>query len=157
VVGVVRDSGARTAAELGVDVLVSTAGIDELLPEADVVVLATPHTPETHRLLDARRLGLLKPTAILVNVARGDVVDEAALVEALRSGRLRGAALDVFEKEPLPAESPLWDLPNVFVSPHSASTVAAENGWIVDLFCRNLRAYLDGTPLINVLDKGLLY
>ncbi len=157
VVGVVRDTGARTAAELGVDTLVSTAGLDELLPEADVVVLATPHTPETHRLLDARRLGLLKPSAILVNVARGDVVDEAALVEALRSGRLRGAALDVFEKEPLPAESPLWDLPNVFISPHSASTVAAENGWIVDLFCRNLHAYLDGAPMVNVLDKGLLY
>ena len=157
VVGVVRDTGARTAAELGVDELVSTLALDDLLPEADVVVLATPHTPETHRLLDSHRLGLLKPSAILVNVARGDVVDEAALVEALRSGRLRGAALDVFEQEPLPAESPLWDLPNVFVSPHSASTVAAENARIVDLFCHNLRAYLDGAPMVNVLDKALLY
>ena len=107
-------------------------------------MLSVPHTPLTHRLLDARRLALLKPGAILVNVARGDVVDEPALVEALRSGRLRGAALDVFEQEPLPAESPLWDLPNVFVSPHSASTVAAENGRIVELFCDNLRRYLDG-------------
>jgi glyoxylate/hydroxypyruvate reductase len=157
VVGVVRDTGARTATELGVDELVSTAAIDDLLPEADVIVLATPHTPETHRLIDARRLALLKPSAILVNVARGDVVDEAALVDALRSGRLRGAALDVFEQEPLPEGSPLWDLENVFVSPHSASTVAAENGRIVDLFCRNLQAYLDGAPMANVLDKGLLY
>jgi glyoxylate/hydroxypyruvate reductase A len=157
VVGVVRDTGDRTAAELGVDELVSTAELDDVLPEADVVVLATPHTPETHRLLDSRRLALLKPSAILVNVARGDVVDEAALAEALRSTRLRGAALDVFEQEPLPPESPLWDLPNVFVSPHSASTVAAENARIVELFCHNLRAYLDGAPMLNVLDKRLLY
>jgi glyoxylate/hydroxypyruvate reductase len=157
VVGVVRDARGRSPEELGVERLVSTAQLDELLPEADVVVLATPHTPQTQRLLDARRLGLLRPSAILINVARGDVVDEAALVDALQAGRLRGAALDVFEHEPLPVDSPLWDLPNVFVSPHSASTVAAENERIVDLFCRNLRAYLDGTPLLNVLDKTLLY
>jgi phosphoglycerate dehydrogenase-like enzyme len=157
VVGVVRDANRRTAEELGVDELVGGVALDDALPQADVVVLATPHTYETHRLLDARRLALLRPSAILVNVARGDVVEEAALVEALRDGRLRGAALDVFEQEPLPADSPLWDLPNVFVSPHSASTVAAENERIVDLFCRNLRAYLDGAPLENVLDKALLY
>jgi glyoxylate/hydroxypyruvate reductase len=157
VVGVVRDPAGREAEELGVERLVSTADVDELLPEADVVVLATPHTPETHHLLDARRLALLRPTAILVNVARGDVVDEPALVDALRGGRLRGAALDVFEREPLPPDSPLWDLPNVFVSPHSASTVAAENERIVELFCRNLRAFLDGAPMVNVLDKSLLY
>jgi glyoxylate/hydroxypyruvate reductase A len=157
VVGVVRETGSRTAVELDVDELVSTVALDDLLPEADVVVLATPHTRETQRLLDARRLGLLEPSAVLVNGARGDVVDEAALVEALRSGRLRGAALDVFEQEPLPAESPLWDLPNVFVSPHSASTVAAENARIVDLFCHNLRTYLDGGQMVNVLDRMLLY
>jgi glyoxylate/hydroxypyruvate reductase len=157
VVGAVRQTGSRTAAELGVDELVSTDALDDLLPETDVVVLATPHTPETHHLLDARRLALLKPSAIVVNISRGDVVDESALVEALRMDRLRGAALDVFEREPLPADSPLWDLPNVFVSPHSASTVASENARIVDLFCRNLRAYLDGTAMVNVLDKALLY
>ena len=157
VVGVVRDAGDRTAEAAGVDELASTLALDDVLPEADVVVLATPHTPDTHRLLDARRLALLKRGAVLVNIARGDVVEEAALVEALRAGRLRGAALDVFEQEPLPADSPLWDLPNVFVSPHSASTVAAENERIVDLFCRNLRAYVDGAPLENVLDKALLY
>jgi phosphoglycerate dehydrogenase-like enzyme len=84
-------------------------------------------------------------------------VEEPALLDALRSGRLRGAALDVFEEEPLPPESPLWDLPNVLVSPHSASTVAAENERIVQLFCENLRLYLDGKPLLNVLDKELLY
>ncbi len=89
---------------------------------------------------------------MLVNVGRGSLVDERALVEALRSGHLRGAALDVFEREPLPPESPLWDLPNVFVSPHSASTVAQENARIIGLFCANLRRYLDGEPLVNLLD-----
>jgi glyoxylate/hydroxypyruvate reductase len=157
VTGVVRDLRGRTAADLGVDELVDASGLDRLLAEADVVVLTTPHTRETHRLLDARRIGLLKPAAVVVNIARGDVIDEQALVDALASGRLRGAALDVFEHEPLPPESPLWSLPNVFVSPHSASTVAAENGRIVELFRDNLARYLSGEDLVNVLDKELLY
>lgn len=157
VVGTVRELRGRSAADLGVDRLETTAGLDELLRGADVVVLATPHTDETHRLLDARRLDLLKPSALLVNVARGDVVDEAALVDALQAGRLRGAALDVFEREPLPPDSPLWGLPNVLVSPHSASNVVEESARIVELFCANLRRYLAGEPLQNVLDKRLLY
>ena len=157
VTGVVRDTRGRSADDLGVDALGTIEMLDSLLVEADVVVLATPHTPDTHRLLDARRIALLKPTAVVVNVARGDVVDEAALVDALQAGRLRGAALDVFEQEPLPADSPLWTLPNVLVSPHSASTVAAENERIVELFCDNLRRYLAGAPLLNALDKELLY
>lgn len=157
VVGTVRDVRGRPPGELGVERLEPTDRLDELLPGADVVVLAVPHTALTHRLLDARRLALLRPGAILVNIARGDVVDEAALVDALRTGRLRGAALDVFEQEPLPAESPLWDLPNVFVCPHSASTVAAENERIVELFRENIRRYLEGRPLLNLLDKEQLY
>jgi glyoxylate/hydroxypyruvate reductase A len=157
VVGTVRELGDRTPEELGVERLEPTERLDELLPETDVLVLAVPQTASTHRLIDARRLALLKPSAILVNVGRGDAVDEAALIDALRSGRLKGAALDVFEQEPLPPESPLWDLPNVIVSPHSASTVAAENGRIVELFQENIRRYLDGRPLLNLLDKELLY
>jgi len=156
-VGTVRDVGGRTPEDLFVEQLLPTERIDELLPEADVLVLSCPHTPLTHHLLDARRLALLKPGAILVNIARGDVVDEPALIEALRSGRLRGAALDVFEQEPLPDDNPLWDLPNVFVSPHSASTVGAENERISALFIENLRRYLAGDPLLNVLDKELFY
>jgi phosphoglycerate dehydrogenase-like enzyme len=85
------------------------------------------------------------------------VVDEAALIRALQEGRLRGAALDVFAEEPLPRESPLWDMPNVIVSPHSASTADTENAKIVDLFRDNLRRYLRGDRLRNVLDKDLLY
>lgn len=157
VVGTVREVGDRRAEDLGVERLEPTERLDELLPEADVLVLAVPHTALTHRILDARRLALLKPAAILVNIARGDVLDETALVEALRSGHLRGAALDVFEQEPLPSESPLWDLPNVFVSPHSASNVPGENERIVELFQENIRRYLGGRPLLNLLDKELLY
>ena len=88
----------------------------------------------------------------MVNVARGQVVDEAALVDHLASGHLGGAALDVFEVEPLPASSPLWDLPNVIVSPHSASTLVSENATLVDLFVDNLRRFLAGRPLRNTYD-----
>ena len=156
-VGTVRDVRGRAAADLHVERLLPTDELDALLPETDAVVLTCPLTPSTYHLLDRRRISLLEPTAIVVNVARGQVVEEPALLDALRSGRLRGAALDVFEEEPLPPENPLWDLPNVLVSPHSASTVAAENERIVELFCDNLRRYLDGKPLLNVLDKELLY
>lgn len=157
VVGTVREIGDRVPEELGVERLEPAERLDELLPVTDVLVLAVPHTALTHGLIDARRLALLKPGAILVNIARGDIVDEAALIAALRSGGLRGAALDVFEHEPLPPESPLWDLPNVFVSPHSGSTVPAENARIVELFQENIRRYLDGRPLLNLLDKEFLY
>lgn len=157
IVGTVRELRGRSAGELGVDRVEGPEGLDDLLSEADVVVLATPHTPQTHALLDAQRLQVLKTGAVLVNVARGDILDEEALIEALRSGHLRGAALDVFQREPLPSESPLWDMPNVFVSPHSASTVAQENTRITDLFCVNLRRYLDGEPLLNLFDREQRY
>jgi phosphoglycerate dehydrogenase-like enzyme len=156
-VGSVRDVRGRVGEDLHVDRLVSTDDLEELLPESDVLVLSCPLTESTYHLLDARRLALLKPSAIVVNVSRGQVVDEPALLDALGSGRLRGAALDVFEEEPLPSESPFWDLPNVLVSPHSASTVAAENDRVVALFCENLRRYLADDQLLNVLDKDLLY
>jgi len=93
----------------------------------------------------------------VVNVSRGALLDEAALADALTSGHLAGAALDVFAEEPLPVDSPLWDMPNVIVSPHSASTSDRENGRITDLFCENLRRYLAGEPLLNVLDTDALY
>lgn len=157
VYGTVREIEGREPEDLYLDRLLPSADVDEILPELDVLVLCCPHTPETHNLLSAERLAALKPEAILINVARGGVVDERAMIEALRQGRLRGAALDVFAHEPLPPESPLWDLPNVLISPHSASTVAGENEKIVNLFRGNLRRYLAGQPLRNVLDKDLLY
>ena len=147
-------SDGRRPACCGVSTL---AELDAILPRLDAIVLAAPHTPETEELLDARRLALLPARAVVVNIARGEVVDEPALADALANGRLRGAALDVFSTEPLPESSPFWDLPNVLVSPHSASTVPQENTRIVEIFCENLRAYLDGEPLRNVLDPDLLY
>lgn len=157
VVGTVRSVDGRRAEDLYLDRLLPAGRIDEILPEIDYLVLCCPHTSETQRLIDAARLTALKPEAVLINVARGAIVDEPALIEALRTGRLRGAALDVFAHEPLPPESPLWEMPNVLISPHSASTASSENGKIVDLFQDNLRRYLDGRPLRNVLNKELLY
>jgi phosphoglycerate dehydrogenase-like enzyme len=120
-------------------------------------VIACPHTAETHHLVGAAELAALPAGALVVNIARGAIIDERALVDALSSGHLGGAALDVFETEPLPAASPLWAMPNVLVSPHRASVVDAENGQIVDLFIDNLRRYLDGRPLRNVYDRDRGY
>ena len=117
------------------------------------LVLACPLTEQTHRLIGAAELQALPPHAVLINVARGQVVDEGALIEALESGRLGGAALDVAEEEPLPDNNQLWDLPNVLISPHSASTVESENERIVDLFIENLRRWLDRRPLLNRFDR----
>ncbi|SNT64063.1 Phosphoglycerate dehydrogenase [Asanoa hainanensis] len=135
----------------------STDELDDLLRWTDVLVLCTPLTELTDGLLSAERIAKLKPGAIVVNIGRGQLLDETALVAALRGGALAGAALDVFATEPLPAESPLWDLPNVLVSPHSASTVDTENAAITDLFCENLRRYLDGRELRNVYQRELGY
>jgi glyoxylate/hydroxypyruvate reductase A len=157
VMGTVRAPEGRRAEDLYLHRLLPTERVDEILGEVDYLVLACPHTPETHNLLSAERLAALNPDAVLINIARGQVVDEAALIDALRDGRLRGAALDVFQTEPLPPESPLWEMPNVIICPHSASTADSENGKIVDLFRDNLRRYLNGESLRNVLDNDLLY
>jgi phosphoglycerate dehydrogenase-like enzyme len=108
------------------------------LPEADFVVLTCPLTPETTGLIDAEALSLMKQTARLVNVARGRVVDEAALTEALRRGTIGGAALDTVVEEPLPASSPLWDLPNVFITPHTAGETQAYEDNVLDILLENL-------------------
>jgi phosphoglycerate dehydrogenase-like enzyme len=128
-----------------------------MLPRADVLVLIVPHTPQTEKMIGARELALLPRGAYFINIARGAVVDESALVEALRSGHLAGAALDVFADEPLPPYSPLWEMPTVVVSPHSASTSDRENRRITDLFCDNLRRYLAGQELRNVLNPQRMY
>lgn len=141
----------------GVTKAISLESLRDALEQVDVLVLACPYTPETHHMIGHEELARLRPGAVLVNIARGAVVDEPALVEALRDGRLGGAVLDVFEEEPLPVASPLWDLPRVLISPHSASTVHAENGVIVDLFVDNLRRFLDGRPLRNVYDHARGY
>jgi len=128
-----------------------------MLPQADVLVLMVPHTPQTEKMIGARELALVPRGAYFINTARGAVVDEAALIEALRSGHLSGAALDVFAEEPLPPSNPLWEMPNVLVSPHSASTSDRENARITELFCDNLRRFVGGEPLRNVLNTALMY
>lgn len=157
VLGVKRTPAGVAPAELGCDELYGPDGLGAVLPRSQFLVLVTPHTGETERLLGAAELALLPAGAVLVNIGRGALVDEGALVAALRAGRLGGAALDVFAAEPLPPDSPLWGLPNVLISPHSASTSDRENARITELFCDNLRRYLAGEPLRNVLDTQRLY
>ncbi len=128
-----------------------------LLPRADAVVITVPLTDETGGFLDARAIECMKESSILVNVGRGRVIDEHALVSALRAGKLRGAALDVFATEPLPAESELWDLPNVLISPHTAALSRDENERIVALFTDNVKRYLAGEPLRNRVDPTHFY
>src|SRR5262249_37466009 len=140
-----------------VDAVYPPEGLRRLLAESDYVVLIVPFTPETTGLLGEAELALMKPGAVLINIARGQLVDEPALIRALRSGHLGGAALDVFAQEPLAADSLLWDLPNVLVTPHSMSTAYNENAVLVDLFCDNLRRYLGGEPMRNVMDRGRGY
>jgi phosphoglycerate dehydrogenase-like enzyme len=118
-----------------------------------------PHTPETEGMIGAAEIAAMKPGVVLVNIARGAVIDEGAMLDALRSGQIAFAGLDVFREEPLPPDSPFWDLPNVIVNPHSASTATSENGKITEIFVRNLRCYLDGefAKMTPVLDKARLY
>jgi phosphoglycerate dehydrogenase-like enzyme len=140
------------------DELYPTAELNAALREADYVAVTLPGTPQTRHLLDEEAFAAVKWGAYFVNVGRGAAVDEAALVGALEDGRLSGAALDVFEVEPLPEESPLWRLENVIISAHTTDVVPdLINGAQTDLFCENLRRYLAGEDLINVLDKRLMY
>lgn len=141
----------------GVRRVVDAAGLDAELPDTDLLVIAAPETPETRNLLDRRRLALLPSRAVVVNIGRGSLIDESALISMLADGRLRGAALDVFAHEPLPPDNPLWAMSNVIISPHSASTVVRENDRLVDLFIENLHRYLDGRPLINKFDHERRY
>ncbi|MFL5577938.1 MAG: D-2-hydroxyacid dehydrogenase [Gemmatimonadaceae bacterium] len=150
--------GVRRRVELGAPAgferVVPAAGLDAELPAADVVVLATPLTGETSRLMTAERLDRLPPDAIVVNVARGALLDEGALAERVASGRLRGAVLDVFEEEPLASSSPLWQLPQILLTPH-VSAVSPARFWEreLSLFLENWRRYDAGAPLRNVVDK----
>lgn len=154
VLGVRRHRGPRPQ---WVDEVHTVEALPELLPRADAVVLTLPGTPATEGLFDREMIGRVRPGAIFVNVGRGTVVDEAALTEALLAGRLAGAALDVFAKEPLPLDSALWDLPNVLLSPHTAALSLQENERIVALFSDNLRRYLNGEPLRNRVDPVEFY
>lgn len=127
--------------------------LPELLERSDVVVVAAPLTPETHHLLDAEMLALMRPDAYLIVVSRGGIVDEAALAEAMHGGRLAGAAIDVTEQEPLAAESPLWDAPNVILTPHLAGDSFQKERRVVEILRDNLLRFSRGEALLNVVDK----
>lgn len=141
----------------GVERVIDMNELVTVLPEVDAVVLACPLTERTKGLIGRDELRAMKPSAVLVNVARGAVVDEQALIDTLRDGQLAGAALDVFEEEPLPPSSELWDFDNVLISPHLSATVAAENERIVEIFVGNLESFLRNEPLRNVFDAARGY
>jgi glyoxylate/hydroxypyruvate reductase A len=137
----------------GLDAVYGPRDLAALLGASDYIVLIVPHTAETVGLVGQAELACMRPGAVLINIARGSVVDEPALIEALRSGHLGGAVLDVVAHEPLSADSPLWDMPNVLITPHSMSTATTENERLTTLFADNLGRYIAGEPLRNVIDK----
>lgn len=141
----------------GVEEVRPSRFLADLLPVAHAVVVTLPLTEQTRGLIDAAAISRMHTGAVLVNVGRGGVVDEQALIQALQDGRLAGAALDVFATEPLPAGSPLWRLPNVLISPHTAALSVHENERVVALFTENLRRYLRGDQMLSLVHPTLLY
>jgi phosphoglycerate dehydrogenase-like enzyme len=142
----------------GVDVMYSADAIDKALPKADFLLMAAPLTPETRKLLDRRRQSLMKPGSSVINMGRAGTMDYDALADNLRNGHIGGAILDVFDPEPLPAESPLWSTPNLIVTPH----VSADDGdayvpITLELIFENLRRHLENEPLMNVVRPDLGY
>ena len=127
--------------------------LSDMLNLCDYVVVTVPLTPETRKLIGEAELRAMKPSAYLVNISRGETVDEAALIRALQEGWIAGAGLDVFEEEPLPSDSPLYDLENVILSPHISGFTLRYDERASDLFAENLRRYLTGEPLLNLVDK----
>lgn len=151
---------ARRAAALGMRVLTTRRRrelgdptIEEVIAESHYVVMCAPLTPHTRRLMSRERIAAMKPEAVFINVGRGGTVDEAALLEALRNHRIRGAALDVFDIEPLPPEDPLWQLDNILISPHTADHTGDSHERAMNFFIENLRRFRAGESLENVVDK----
>jgi phosphoglycerate dehydrogenase-like enzyme len=138
------------------DALYSPERLHELLAECDAVVISAPATPETHHLIDAKALEAMKPSAVLVNVARGSLVDEVALAETMRQGKLGAAVLDVFDQEPLPGDSPLWDLPGVYISAHSSVSIDRYLDDVFDLVHDNVERWTRQETLRNVVDMETL-
>lgn len=137
----------------GADAVFGASQLDEVLPQADYALLCTPVTPSTTELMNRARLDRMRPDSYLINVGRGPLVDETALLDALRSAKIAGAGLDVFTEEPLLPDSPFWDLENVLITPHTAAVT--ERLWErhYQLICENLQRFLEGKPLLNLIDK----
>ena len=137
------------AGAAGVDAVAGSDRLHEMLGQADVVAITCPLTPETENLIDAAALAAMRPTAHLINVARGRIVDEPALIRALQEGRIAAAALDVTVEEPLPHASPLWSLPNVLVTPHAAGETQKYEDGVIDILMENLDRLWRGQALVN--------
>jgi phosphoglycerate dehydrogenase-like enzyme len=135
----------------------ATDDLLEMLPQCDYVLVVTPLTADTYHLFGAKTFARMKESAFFFNVGRGGLVDEPALIDALREGQIAGAGLDVFEEEPLPADSPLWQMENVIISPHVAGFTLKYDDRASDLFAENLRHYLAGEPLLNLVERDRGY
>lgn len=159
VTAVGRTGGSERAEALGVDRYLPIGRLHEALSTADVVVIVTPHTGGTERLIGAAEFDAMKPSVWFINIGRGAVVDEQEMIARIRDGRIGFAALDVFQQEPLPPNSQLWDLPNTLISPHCSANAPRENERITDIFVRNLPLFLAGRydEMSPVLDKTQLY
>jgi phosphoglycerate dehydrogenase-like enzyme len=157
VVALKRDPQARYDSAVQPDALYGPEQLPQLLQESDHVCIALPYTPQTHHLFNADALAHMKPTAYLYNIARGKIVDEAALIAALQAGRLAGAGLDVFETEPLPADSPLWQMENVILTPHISGLTPHYFARAAELFAANLKRYRNGQPHQNLYDPARGY
>ena len=154
VIGVRRNAGEPAP---GVARMVGPDRLHEVLPVADFVVLTVPLTPETRHMIGERELRAMKPSAFIFNIGRGGTIDEDALIRALRAGWIAGAGLDVFEKEPLPADSPLWQMENVIITAHYSGATPHYSERALAIFLDNLRRYRAGEPLRNVVDRQLGY
>lgn len=169
-VGSIGSEVAKSAAALGMDVIATredprkpvpegvrtvfaTSELLQMLAESDYVVLTAPVTPATQKMIDEKCLAAMKPSACLINVGRGALLDEAALTNALRSKNIAAAALDVFEKEPLPQDSPLWDMENVLITPHTAGLTDKLWERQYAFFSENLKRFMNGQPLLALVDK----
>jgi len=157
VLGTKRNTDGVDPATVNVETLYPWTDLHPMLGQSDFVVLIVPHTEETHGLIGEAELAAMKKGSVLINIARGPIVDEPSLIRALQSGHLGGLASDVFWKEPLPPDSPFWDMPNVIISPHSASTADTENAKLTDIFVDNIHNYIEEKPMRNLLDKKALY
>ena len=153
VIGVRR----RAAPQEGASRVVAPEGLADVAAEADYLAITAPLTPATRGAVSREVIARLKPTAWIVNIARGAIVDEVALIEALRARKIAGAALDVFATEPLPTDSPLWSMENVILTPHTSGDSPRVQDRTLDLFAENLRRYKSGEPLLNRVDFGAGY
>lgn len=143
----------------GFDEVIPISDLDRVLPQADVLALTLPSTPETDNLISRERLAAMKKTAFLVNVGRGNCLDQDALVDALNNGNLAGAALDVFKTEPVPADDPVWNTRGLLFTPHCSGKMAMAytRDTLVNTFCENVERFCKGEPMLHVVDKQLRY